>query len=457
MELLLHQPGEHIAQRYEILDVLGQGGSGITYRAKDRLTDQQVALKVLKLRQAENWKKIELFEREAQILSQLDHPAIPRYLDYFQVDLPEDRQFYIVQNLAEGTSLADLVHDGWRASEDEAKQIAEQVLEVLTYLHSLPSPVIHRDIKPRNLIQQDTQQIVLVDFGAVQVSEHGSETYGSTVVGTYGYMAPEQFRGKATSVTDLYGLAGTLLFLLTGRPPTALPEHHFKIDFRDEIEVSTAFANWLEMMLAPMPEDRFESAIEALAVLEGEKSIEDCKSGITPQPAGSKVKLVRSRDRMIINIPKIKLGPYSLYSALLSIGMIGFGASIMWLPFSPDVTSNVPAMVFCSGCGLPLITAAAIFLADVITQLTQFQLEINRTQFRLCWSLLGIKHQTSGNTADVDQVTLITKQVPWKENKTTKLCQIRAGLDIYQFGRELEDLENEWLMTELRDFFQLSA
>lgn len=457
MELLLHQSGEHIAQRYEILDVLGQGGSGITYRAKDQLTDQQVALKVLTLRQADNWKKIELFEREAQILSQLEHPAIPHYLDYFQVDLPEDRQFYLAQKLAEGTSLADLVHDGWRASEDEAKQIAEQVLEILTYLHSLPSPVIHRDIKPRNLIRQDNHQIVLVDFGAVQVSEHGSETYGSTVVGTYGYMAPEQFRGKATQATDLYGLAGTLLFLLTGRPPTALPEHHFKIDFRDEIEVSTAFANWLEMILSPMPEDRFESAAEALAVLQGEKSIEDCKSGIAPQPAGSKVKLERSRDRMIINIPTIKLGPYSLYSALLSVGMMGFGASIMWLPFSPDVTSNVPAMVFCSGCGLPLIAAAAIFLADVITRLTQFQLEINRTQFRLCWSLLGIKHQTSGNTADVDQVILITKQVPWKENKTTKLCQIRAGLDIYQFGRELEDLENEWLMTELRDFFQLTA
>lgn len=116
MELLLHQLGEQAAQRYEILDVLGQGGSGITYRVKDRLTDQQVALKVLTLRQAENWKKIELFEREAQILSQLDHPAIPHYLDYCQVDLPEDRQFYLVQKLAEGTSLADWVHDGWRAS-----------------------------------------------------------------------------------------------------------------------------------------------------------------------------------------------------------------------------------------------------------------------------------------------------------------------------------------------------
>lgn len=330
-------------------------------------------------------------------------------------------------------------------------------MDILIYLHSLPSSVIHRDIKPRNLIRQDNQQIVLVDFGAVQVNLHGSETYGSTVVGTYGYMAPEQFRGKATQATDLYGLAGTLLFLLTGRPPTALPEHHFKIDFRDVIEVSAAFANWLEMMLAPMPEDRFASAAEALAVLKGEKSIEDCKGGIARQPAGSRVRLERRRDRMIINIPTIKLGPNSLFTALLSTGMMGLGASIMWLPFSPEVTSNVPAMVFCSGCGLPLIAAGAIFLAEVITRLTQFQLEINRTQFRLCWSLLGIKHQTSGNTADVDQVTLITKRLPWAEKETTQVCQLRAGLDIYQFGGELENLESEWLITELRDFFQLTA
>lgn len=455
MELLLHQSGEQIAQRYEILDVLGQGGSGITYRAKDRLTDQQVALKVLTLRQAENWKKIELFEREAQILSQLDHPAIPHYLDYFQVDLPEDRQFYLVQKLAEGTSLADWVHDGWRASEDEAKQIAEQVLDILIYLHSLPSPVIHRDIKPRNLIRQDNQQIVLVDFGAVQVNLHGSETYGSTVVGTYGYMAPEQFRGKATQATDLYGLAGTLLFILTGRPPTALPEHHFKIDFRDVIEVSAAFANWLEMMLAPMPEDRFASAAEALAVLKGEKSIEDCKGGIARQPAGSRVRLERRRDRMVINIPAIQFGPNSLITALFSTVLMGIGGSMMWLPFSPEVTSNAPAFVLCTFCALPLFAFGAIFWADIIIQITQFQLEINRTHFKLCWSLLGIKYQTSGNTPDIDQVAWITKRFPWKE--TTKVCQIRAGLNTYQFGGDLDNSENEWLITELQDFLNLTA
>ncbi len=459
MELLLHQSGEQVAQRYEILDVLGQGGSGITYRAKDQLTNQHVALKVLTLRQAENWKKIELFEREARILSQLDHPAIPQYLDYFQVDLPEDRQFYLVQKLAEGTSLADLVHDGWRASEDEAKQIAEQVLEILTYLHSLPSPVIHRDIKPRNLIRQDNQHIVLVDFGAVQVSEHGLETYASTVVGTYGYMAPEQFRGKATQVTDLYGLAGTLLFLLTGRPPTALPEHHFKIDFRDEIEVSTAFANWLEMMLAPMPEDRFESAAEALAVLKGEKSIEDCKDEMVRQPAGSRVKFKRQSDGMVIDVPATWFSLDNVIKVLFSIVLLGAGSSILWLPFSPEVSAlsnhNIAAFIICIFCAFPFVVTGAVFGVDLILRMRRFHLEISRTHFKLHWSLLGIKYQTSGKTPDIDQVAWITQRLPWKD--TTKVCQIRTGLKTYQFSGDLDDLENEWLIAELQDFLKLTA
>ncbi|MEQ8381831.1 MAG: hypothetical protein RH949_05625 [Coleofasciculus sp. A1-SPW-01] len=91
----LHQPGDIITERYRILDTLGQGGVGITYAAKDLKTGQNVALKVLSLRRMEDWKKIELFEREARILAQLKHPAIPRYFDYFQVDTTDDRSFYI--------------------------------------------------------------------------------------------------------------------------------------------------------------------------------------------------------------------------------------------------------------------------------------------------------------------------------------------------------------------------
>ncbi len=265
----LHQPGDIIAERYRIIDILGQGGVGITYKAQDLKSSQRVALKALSLRQMGDWKVLDLFEREAKILAQLEHPAIPRYLDYFQVDTLEDRAFYIAQELAEGKSLADLVEIGWRTNEDGVRRIATQILEILVYLHSLKPPVVHRDIKPQNLIWGKDGKIFLVDFGAVQDTYRSTFAKGSTIVGTYGYMAPEQFRGQAVPATDLYGLGATVLFLLTHRSPSDLPQERLKISFRSRIQVSEGFADWLEKMLEPDVEDRFTSAKEALAALQG--------------------------------------------------------------------------------------------------------------------------------------------------------------------------------------------
>jgi eukaryotic-like serine/threonine-protein kinase len=283
---LLHQPGDIIQQRYRILEILGQGGVGITYAAEDlengdgfsarryanagSQSDHRVALKALSFRRMSDWKKIELFEREAKILSQLHHQAIPRYLDYFQVDTGTDRFFYIAQQLAPGKSLATLIENGWQPQEKQVRHIAIQVLEILIYLQSLKPPVIHRDIKPQNIIlnfsptAKDRGDIFLVDFGAVQDTYHNTVTGGSTVVGTYGYMAPEQFRGQAMLATDLYGLGTTLLFLLTGKSPADLPQRHLKIDFRPHVRISPDFANWLDIILEPVSDDRFPSANLAL-------------------------------------------------------------------------------------------------------------------------------------------------------------------------------------------------
>ncbi|WP_416207930.1 serine/threonine protein kinase [Coleofasciculus sp. LEGE 07092] len=128
---------------------------------------------------------------------------MPQYLDYFHIDTPQDRSFYIVQQLAEGQSLATWVQNGWRGNEKEIRRIATQLLEILVYLHGLTPPVIHRDIKPHNTIRRDDGQLFLVDFGAVQDTYHSTLMRGSTMVGTYGYMAPEQFRGQAVPATDL--------------------------------------------------------------------------------------------------------------------------------------------------------------------------------------------------------------------------------------------------------------
>lgn len=110
---LLHQPGEVIDKRYRILDTLGQGGVGITYLAQDLENGKNLALKVLSLRRMNDWKKMELFSRESQILSQLNHPAIPQYIDYFKLETDYDNSFYIAQQLAPGKSLAELVENGY--------------------------------------------------------------------------------------------------------------------------------------------------------------------------------------------------------------------------------------------------------------------------------------------------------------------------------------------------------
>ena len=161
----------------------------------------------------------------------------------------------------------ELIKSGWHGTEKEVKNIAQQILEILIYLHSLDPPVIHRDIKPNNLIRSDEGKIYLVDFGAVQNTYYHTLIQGSTVVGTYGYMAPEQFRGKAVPATDLYSLGATILYLLTHRSPAELPQDTLKLDFRDSVAISDSFADWLEKLLEPDLHDRFTDAKVALSKL----------------------------------------------------------------------------------------------------------------------------------------------------------------------------------------------
>jgi eukaryotic-like serine/threonine-protein kinase len=262
-------PRSILHERYQILELLGTGGSGKTYRAIDQPQQTEVAIKVLSLRGMADWKTLELFEREAKILAQLHHPAIPRYLDFFRAPVDSEDTFCLVQEIAPGRSLADWVAAGHTFSEKELRQIATQILEILIYLQTFMPPIIHRDIKPQNLLYTDSGMIYLVDFGAVRDTYHLTITGGSTIVGTYGYMAPEQFRGQAVLATDLYGLGTTLLHLKSGQDPADLPVQQMKIDFRGRVKTSVDFANWLDGLLEPIPEDRYCDARLALDCLQG--------------------------------------------------------------------------------------------------------------------------------------------------------------------------------------------
>jgi ankyrin repeat protein len=265
-----------INQRYQIVRVLGNGGIGITYEAQDLETGSHIALKAISLKQLTNAKQLELLEREVEVLKKLNHPSIPSYLDYFEVDSDTDRVFYIVQQLAPGKNLEQWVKQGWQVTEKEVKKIAEQILDILTYLHNLNPPVIHRDIKPHNLIRSEDGKVFLVDFGAVQNAYYTTLTRGDTAVGTFGYMPLEQANGKAVSASDLYSLGATLLYLLTRRSPHELSKG-LSFDVRSHLKLSEGFAEWLEKILEPDVDERFSSPQEALNALKKPQLVREGK------------------------------------------------------------------------------------------------------------------------------------------------------------------------------------
>ncbi|MEO0374666.1 MAG: serine/threonine-protein kinase [Cyanobacteria bacterium P01_A01_bin.17] len=330
-----HLTGELLHNRYKVTYPLGRGGIGITYAAQDLQTGQAVALKVLSLRREADWKKLELFEREAKVLAQLNHPAIPSYIDYFQIETERDYSFCIVQQLAPGQSLEQWIDEDWQPSLEEIEQFSIQLLEILIYLQTLLPPVIHRDIKPQNVIRQQNGQIFLVDFGSVQDTFRQNVTRGSTVVGTFGYMAPEQFRGQAVPSTDLYGLGTTLLFLLIGDSPADLPQRKLKIDFRAALPFKdTFFADWLERLLEPRPEHRFVDAQAALNVL---KRTQPLPLLPTPniKPLSCPIQVERTADTLSIKIPGVGLRtPQMQRFAIANLLWNGFLAFVLFMMVS---------------------------------------------------------------------------------------------------------------------------
>jgi hypothetical protein len=258
------QPGDLIADRYRITTELGRGGFAATYAAHDVQANRLVVVKALSLQHVGDWKSVELFRREADILRALDHRQIPDYVDF--IDVQAERSGYLVQTLANGEALSSLLAQGRRFSERECLDVCRQVLSILSYLGQLSPKVVHRDIKPANLILDADGTVRLVDFGAVRELA-GNTVSGSTMVGTLGYMAPEQLQGEATVRSDLYGLGMTLVHLLTGREPSALPKSRLKPDYASVTTVEPAFAYVLDKLIEAVPEDRFASAGEALHVL----------------------------------------------------------------------------------------------------------------------------------------------------------------------------------------------
>ncbi|MBD2104779.1 serine/threonine-protein kinase [Leptolyngbya sp. FACHB-261] len=282
-----------LKNRYRLLQPLGQNAGRQTWLAEDlqtipqpaadpaedsadagtqvpsdlgRVRGELVVVKLLSFGPGFSWDDLKLFERESRILQALDHPSIPRYRDYFSTDSTESWGFCLVKDYIPGESLSDRIRQGRLYSETEAIELAEGLLEILIYLHGRTPPVIHRDIKPSNVLIGENGRLHLVDFGAVQ-NLAVVEGQTITIVGTYGYMPPEQFGGRTVAASDLYALGATLVHALTGRSPSDLPQRNLQLQFERVVSLSPGFTQWLHRLLDPSLDSRLSSAHQALSTL----------------------------------------------------------------------------------------------------------------------------------------------------------------------------------------------
>ncbi|MBK8250247.1 MAG: protein kinase [Gemmatimonadetes bacterium] len=259
------RPGTLLATRYEIVERLGSGGFGSTFRARDRSRfDADCVVKELLSARQENDTARRLFEREARVLLELRHPQIPTLHAYFE----EGGRFYLVQDFVDGETLDERLRRDTRLPEVEVRRIVGSLLDVLEYLHGRTPPVIHRDIKPANIMLGADGAVFLIDFGAVREAIGGGEDQG-TAIGTAGYTPREQAVGRPRPSSDLYALGATALESVTGLHPL---EWHSartgKLDWKGRVSCSDEFERFLDGMLAEVQE-RFDTAARARAALRG--------------------------------------------------------------------------------------------------------------------------------------------------------------------------------------------
>ena len=259
---------EVLNNRYQLGRLLGRKSGRRTWLAIDRQTQQQVVIKLLLFSADFEWDALKLFERESKTLQDLDHSAIPKYLDWFETNLDGNAAFALVQTYIPAPSLESVVRSGRTFSSDDLRNIAEQVLQILDYLHSRNPYVIHRDLKPSNLLLGDRTgnspgMVYLVDFGSVQnlaIVKGGT----ITIVGTYGYMPPEQFGDRAVPASDLYSLGATLIYLATGKDPADLLSDDFQIQCDSMNHLEPNFRNWIQGLVVTSLRDRPSSVQEAI-------------------------------------------------------------------------------------------------------------------------------------------------------------------------------------------------
>ncbi len=282
-QITIPGPGDTLAERYVILEELGRGSYGVVFKAHEVANPQRlVAIKTLLPQSVLDQEVIDRFEREAQLVTMLDHPNIIGIHDYGQ----RDNLFYMVMEFIEGPSLDDLLEHEAPVSTERARHIMAQVMEALAHAHQ--KGIVHRDLKPDNiLIQKDNQGrelVKILDFGIAKAMRDENQdmktlTQAGHVLGTPHYMSPEQISGDDIDHrADIYATGVILYELLVGEhpfegtSPTAVMVAHLRDD-PPALPAPLENSKWgllVRESLRKQPDDRLSSASQFLALLNSE-------------------------------------------------------------------------------------------------------------------------------------------------------------------------------------------
>jgi serine/threonine-protein kinase len=340
--------------RYLPTKLLGQGGFGTAFLARDRYTPTMRDCVVKQFQPSGDLSPQQLaiaqglFEREAEVLEQLgnDHPQIPNLYAFFPLSVSnlhqsgkEDQFFYLVQEFIDGQDLEEELQTKGTFSEAEVLEVLRAMLKVLQFVHDNGS--IHRDIKPSNIMRHQNGRLYLLDFGAVkQVTKGAAGTPSGKSTGIYsmGFAPPEQMSGaQVYPSTDLYALAVTLIMLLTGKEPEELYDSYNNAwNWRPYTQVSDTLAEVLNRMLLPTPNKRFQSAQEVMDALKPRRTPPapppPPPPTPKPQPAVQQQPVVQPQpvvqQQPAIQRPKSR---FTLSETLISAGFTGFEGALLFI------------------------------------------------------------------------------------------------------------------------------
>ena len=309
-------------RRYQIIQILGKGGFGRTFIAKDTKRPGCPICVVKKLKPSFSSSELlnksrELFNREAETLQNLgEHSKIPRLLAYFE----DNKEFYLIQEYIAGKTLERELIPGQFLAESQVIKIVKELLKILDFVHS--NKVIHRDIKPSNIIRREADnKLVLIDFGAVKrITTEGQQR--TIVIGTPGYIPIEQFNGKPNFCSDIYAVGIIGIQALTGIKPQPYVGGGFPHDSQENVlwqqsaRVSDRLATILTKMVRNDYRERYRSATEALQAIENLENSVNATTLIIPKTSKKSPKSVK---KLII------------YSAYVAVTLLALGTTIKLL------------------------------------------------------------------------------------------------------------------------------